>query len=418
MSGRLRRMLGALLGVGCLLGIVGGVGVTGVTGTPRAAQAAPTADPLDSFYDPPSPLPAGQPGDVIRAERTSFHVDPLHLLPTPADVWRIMYLSTSGTGERVAVTGTLLVPKAPWPGAGRRPLLTYALGSHGLGPQCTPSYQFRHGTEYEAGLVASYVNEGWAVVVTDYEHVHTDGFEIYLDTRSAAHSMLDAARAATQVSGGGVTTANPVAITGYSQGGHASSAAAELQPSYAPELPVRAVATGGVPADLREVAVNVDRTALFGGVPMTVASMHAVYPALSLSGFNATGQRALADARTLCMPAMVTRWGFHSATELTVGAKTIGQFLDANPDWANRIDEQRLGTRAPNVPALVYHGLEDPWVPYAVDRQLADDWRAKGADVTFTTYPVAEHIGAVIEAVPPVQTWLLVHTTGSTRAAA
>jgi hypothetical protein len=38
--------------------------------------------------------------------------------------------------------------------------------------------------------------------------------------------------------------------------------------------------------------------------------------------------------------------------------------------------------------------------------------------VTFTTYPVAEHIGAVIEAIPQVQAWLLVHTTGSTRAAA
>ncbi|HEX6444274.1 MAG TPA: lipase family protein [Streptosporangiales bacterium] len=415
MTRRRRRIVAALLGVACL---AGATGVIGPVGSPPPAQAAPATEAPDSFYDPPSPLPAGEPGDVLRAEPTSSHLDPLHLLPTPANVWRLMYLSTSGTGERVAVTGTLLVPRAPWLGAGRRPLLTYALGSHGLGPQCTPSYQFRQGTEYEAGLVASYVNEGWAVVVTDYEHVHTNGFEVYVNTRSAGQSVLDAARAATHVAGSGLTAANPVAITGYSQGGHASSAAAELQPTYAPELPVKAVATGGVPADLREVAANVDRTALFGTVPMAVASLHAVYPELSLSGFNATGQRALHDATTTCMPEMVTRWGFHSATELTVGAKTIGQFLDANPDWASRIDEQRLGTRAPHVPALVYHGLEDPWVPYAVDRQLADDWRAKGADVTFTTYPVAEHIGAVIEAIPQVQTWLFVHTTGTTGAAA
>lgn len=37
--------------------------------------------------------------------------------------------------------------------------------------------------------------------------------------------------------------------------------------------------------------------------------------------------------------------------------------------------------------------------------------------MTFTTYPVAEHISAVIEAIPQVQTWLFVHTTGSARAA-
>lgn len=413
MTRRCSGVLGALLGIACLVATAGAVDAA----APRDAQAAPAATVLDSFYDPPSPLPSGRPGDVVRAEPSTYHVDPLHLLPTPARVWRIMYLSTSGTGEPIAVTGTLLVPRTPWLGAGRRPLLTYALGSHGLGPQCTPSYQFRQGTEYEAGVVASYVNEGWAVVVTDYEHVHTNGFEIYVNTRSAGQSMLDAARAATRVTGSGLTAANPVAITGYSQGGHAAAAAAELQPAYAPELDVKAVATGGVPADLRKVAANVDRTALFGAVPMAVASLHAVYPRLSLDGFNARGRQALHDATTTCMPAMVTRWGFHSATELTVGAKTIGQFLDANPDWAKRIDQQRLGTRAPHVPALVYHGLEDPWIPYAVDRKLADDWRANGADVTFTTYPVAEHVSAVIEAIPQVQTWLFVHTTGSARAA-
>lgn len=412
MTGRRRRVLHALLGLACL------VATTAlIAGTPQHAQAAPAAA-LDSFYDPPSPLPAGKPGDIIRAEPSIYHVDPLHLLPTPARVWRIMYLSTSGTGQRVAVTGTLLVPRTPWFGAGRRPLLTYALGTHGLGPQCTPSYQFRQGTEYEAGVVASYVAEGWAVVVTDYEHVHTNGFEVYVNTRSAGQSMLDAARAATHVSGGGISAANPVAITGYSQGGHAAAAAAELQPTYAPGLDVKAVATGGVPADLRKVAANVDRTALFGAVPMAVASLHAVYPGLSLAGFDAKGTEALHDATTTCMPQMTAKWAFHSTTELTVGEKTIDQFLDANPDWAARVAEQRLGTHAPHVPALVYHGLEDPWIPYAVDRQLADDWQAKGADVTFTTYPVAEHISTVIEAIPQVQTWLLVHTTGSRARAA
>lgn len=381
------------------------------------AQAAPAAAAVDPFYTPPSPLPDGEPGDVIRAERTSVFLDPAHLLSPPADAWRVMYLSESGTGERVAVTGTLLVPRAPWLGRGERPLLSYAVGSHGMGPQCMPSAQFHAGTQYEFALINVWLLVGWAVFVTDYEHVGTSGHEVYVNSRSAGQSMLDGARAATGVTGSGIDDANPLAITGYSQGGNAAAAAAERQPSYAPELDLKAVAAGGVPADLRATASAVDRDVLAGTLPMTVGSLAAVYPELTLDGFNATGRAAVAEVKTQCIAETSTRWAFHSSTELTEGGKTIDEFLDDNADWAKRVEEQRVGRLRPGVPVLLYHGALDPWVPYAVGKRLADDWRGQGADVTFTTYPIAEHFGGLGEAIPQVQTWLLAQTTGSAKVA-
>jgi pimeloyl-ACP methyl ester carboxylesterase len=366
-----------------------------------ASPSAPAQSAIDPFYTPPSPLPSGSPGDLIRSERTT--VSPLPGIPLPGvNAWRLMYRSTSATDQQVAVTGTLMVPQMPWL-LGRRPVVSYALGSHGMGEQCTPSIQFRSGTQFELGVIGAYLAQGWAAVVTDYQRrpVHT-----FVNTRMAAHAVLDAARAAARVPGSGITAANPVAVSGYSQGGHAAAAAAERQPTYAPGLNLKGVAAGGVPADLRAVANAVERDVLFGVVPMAVASLSAAYPELPLDGLNDTGRAAIAQVTGQCIVETSAQWAFRSATELTVGGRTIDEFFASQPAWAARVDEQRIGRLRPGVPVLAYQGLLDPWVPHAVTQQLAADWCGLGANVRFRTYPIAEHFGGLGEAIPEVVLWL------------
>ena len=57
----------------------------------------------DAFYQPPDPMPAGEPGDVLRAE-------PVADGPEGARSWRILYRSTGMKGEPVAVSAMLVVP--------------------------------------------------------------------------------------------------------------------------------------------------------------------------------------------------------------------------------------------------------------------------------------------------------------------
>lgn len=380
--------------------------------SPSTASASPEVagqTASDPFYTPPSPLPPGSPGDLIRSETTTVSV--LLGIPYPGtNAWRIMYRSTSATDQPIAVTGTLMVPQAAWSGGGRRPLVTYALGTHGMGPQCTPSVQFRQGAQPELGVITNYLARGWAVVVTDYQRLpnHT-----YVNSKASGQAVLDAARAAARVSGSGLTSANPVGISGYSQGGNAAAAAAERQPAYAPELDLRGAAAGGVPADLVAVARAVDRDVLFGTVPMAVASLRTAYPELTLDGLNATGRAAVEQVTRQCIAETTTQWAFRSTTELTVGGRTIDQFLAAYPAWAARIDEQRIGRLRPTAPALVYQALLDPWVPHAVTQQLAAEWCARGANVQFSTYPIAEHFGGLIEAIPQVLSWLSARFAGA-----
>lgn len=142
-----------------------------MSGVPHALAA-------DPFSTPPDPLPAGVPGDIIRAEP----IVPRALawrLPGSGLAWRILYRSTNATGQAVAVTGTVILPR---PGAPRA-LVGLAPGTQGMADQCAPSRLLRQGLLYESAAITGMLERGWAVAMTDYEGLGTPGTHTY---RSAA----------------------------------------------------------------------------------------------------------------------------------------------------------------------------------------------------------------------------------------
>ncbi|MGH3359499.1 MAG: lipase family protein, partial [Nocardioidaceae bacterium] len=226
---------------------------------PAAEQVAPAASiaATDDFYDTPATLPDGD-GDVIRDEPSTFYLDPAKLIEADAHVRRVMYKSTDAHGDPIAVTGTVLVPEHDWIGDGERPLIGYAAGTQGLGDQCAPSRQLAAGSEYEGAFLEGLLTRGYAVALTDYEALGTEGVHTYMARASQGHAVLDAVRAARNLGLDGVPADGPVALSGYSQGGGASAAAAELAADYAPDLGVDAAYAGAVPADLPAVGRNLD----------------------------------------------------------------------------------------------------------------------------------------------------------------
>ena len=134
-----RRALSAAVATVSVLALV-------ALGPPQASAA--------SFYDPPSPLPAGSDGDVIRHEASTFYIDPVKLIKADAGVQRIMYRSTDTHGSPIAVTGTVLTPRSAWHGSGVRPIVSYAVGTQGEGDDCAPSKALATGFEYEGPFIA------------------------------------------------------------------------------------------------------------------------------------------------------------------------------------------------------------------------------------------------------------------------
>ncbi|WP_405491806.1 lipase family protein [Streptomyces sp. NBC_00096] len=362
-----------------------------------AALALSVAVPATTAHAGEEAGQAPRPGDIVSSEPSAFH--PLPLQPTNTRAWKIHYNSTTADGASNVVSGTVIVPQDGR--TGPRPLVTYAVGTVGMGDSCAPSNNLPYGTALEANLIQQLTLRGWAVVVTDYEGLGTPGVHTYTVGPSAGHAVLDAARAATRLPGTGLSASTPVGIMGYSQGGQASSWAAELQGSYAPELKVKGTATGGVPADLMKVADFNNGSYGSGLIFMAAAGQDAAFPELKLDSYlNAAGKVLVDGMKENCVAIDSIAGSFKRVSDLTTRNPL------AQPDWQARLNQSRLGGTAPAAPVYQYHALGDELIPYAVGRRLRSEWCAKGANVEFDTILVGEHVSGVITHSLEAGNWL------------
>ncbi|GAA0415420.1 lipase [Acrocarpospora corrugata] len=353
-----------------------------------------------------APAAAAGPGDVVEATPTTVYLAPGRLLEVPVRAWHLRYRSTSATGAATIVSGTLLVPKASYP-FGKRPVVGYAVGTHGLGDQCAPSRAMAEGTELELAFMSLMLLKGWAVAVTDYEGLGTPGQHTYMAGRSQGQAVLDSIRAATRTPGANVAAGGPVVIMGYSQGGSSAGWAAQLHSAYAPELKLRGVAAGGVPADLKAVADNLDGGPDFGLAAAAGVGLDAAYPELALENYlTDEGSALFADARDDCVGEIRSKLAGRQLAELTT-ADVMNR-----PDWRARLAENRLGGAKPSVPMFVYHGTGDEIIPIAVSRTLRREYCAKGANLLWTSVPAGSHVLGAVEGGPLAIAWLASRVLG------
>jgi pimeloyl-ACP methyl ester carboxylesterase len=368
-----------------------------------AVMAAPAA--ADDFYTPPATLPAHN-GDIVRSEPSTFYLDPLRTIRAPATVQRIMYRSTDAHGEPMAVTGTVLTPSKPWLGRGQRPVVGFAVGTQGLGDQCAPSRQLAAGSEYEGSFIAGLLQRGYGVAVSDYQGLGTPGVHTYVVRAATGHAVLDAVRAAQRLDAAGLPDAGPVALAGYSQGGGGSASAAELEPTYAPELDLKGAYAGAVPAELAAVARFLDGGPYAGFMLYAVNGLDEAYPELDAPGLlNAAGDAAFSASQSQCTVETVARYAFTRSSSLTTTGESISSVLQREP-YRSVVAEQRIGDRRPAAPALVIHSVADDVVPYGQGRDMARSWCAKGVGVRFDTSVAPTHVGAAVAAFPVAFGWL------------
>jgi hypothetical protein len=344
---------------------------------------------------------AAAPGEVISAQQMTVYADAAKLVAAPVAAWKVLYGSTSATGEAIAVSGAILVPKTAWTGPGERPIIGYSVGTHGMGDQCAPSYELGQGTETEFRTMNLLLQQGWAVAVTDYENLGTPGTHTYVVGRSEGHVALDVVRAAAHTPGSGLSASAPVGLWGYSQGGQSTGWAAQYAARYAPELHVKAAAAGGVPADFLRISRSADGGPAAGLVLDSYLGYDAAYPALQLEKYlNDAGRAAMTDLQDDCVTDAVARYALRPISDFTTSAP-----LDTAA-WQARFDDNRLGgTAKPSMPVYLYHGLVDEVVPYDQAAQLRREWCANGATVTWAAYP-GEHLTAYEEAAPVAALWM------------
>lgn len=407
----MKKSVSRLLAFGCGLALLGFAGPLGGTsagsghpagraaGQPGTAKNCSRAPSGLAFYVPPHPLPAGRHGDVIRCRRVAS--------PVPgARAWRILYLSTSVSGARTAVSGTVLVPGTAY--AGSRPVVAYASGTQGWGDQCAPSREMASGTYDEQFAVDNLLAQGWAVTVTDYPGLGTPGDETYAVGIPEGYAVLDSLRAATLVPGTGLSGRAQMAVEGYSQGGGAAGWAAQLQSRYAPGLRLRGVAMGGTPANLQAVAAHLNGSAFFAFLGGAALGFNAAYAARHLlSDLTGAGRAAMARLDKMCQEQALVTYAGKRIQDYTTGG--INPIHEAR--WQKVLTANDLGAARPRVPLLQYHGKADEVIPWPVESALHRQWCAKGVTTLFTSYP-GDHATTQIEAQTQVVTWLRARLAG------
>jgi pimeloyl-ACP methyl ester carboxylesterase len=170
-------------------------------------------------------------------------LDPALGLAMAGEQRRILYTATDGVGGKaqVVVSGAYFAPKGT-PPTGGWPLVAWAHGTTGIADVCAPSWNKR--SDRDAAYLNAWLEQGYAIVATDYQGLGTPGPHPYLAVRPEAYSVLDSIRAVLRAF---PSTANKVVVIGQSQGGGAVFATDGIAPEYAPDLNIRGSVATGVP---------------------------------------------------------------------------------------------------------------------------------------------------------------------------
>ncbi len=376
----------------------------GLLATASVASATPVEGPEGSeFYTPPTEVPAGVTGELVWYRPATVNLN----VTLPSNkAWSVLYQSSNQQGKPDFVTGTVIVPTAPWTGKGPRPLVTIGVGTQGLAQECAPSLQMAAGTEYDGSAIIAALRAGYAVAITDYEG-YTHKIPRYIVGKSEGQAVLDIVRAARELPEAGITASTPTIAWGYSQGGQAVSWAGELQPTYAPNVDLVGVAAGGVPGNLQAVAAFGSGSVAAAFSLDSVVGLQAAYGSeFNLSSFTTiTGGLALAPLLKECALASLAQFRGVKFETYTIGELSLEQVEEAHPNVKRIIEEQKLGTKPIPVPVYHYHGLEDEFVPVTQDVELHQAWCSLGVTDDFQLYP-GDHLLSDPTAVPYVMKWI------------
>ncbi|WP_245233900.1 S9 family peptidase [Mycobacterium sp. PS03-16] len=315
--------------------------------------------------------------------------------------YRIAYATVDQHDRPAVSTAAVFVPPGEAPRGGW-PVIAWAHGTVGLGDDCTPSALPRSPRDDE--YLTHWLEQGYAVVGTDYTGLGTPGLMSYLNSVASARALVDSVVAA---HGLAVPLSAKWAIVGQSQGGAAAVSGARWATEFSrgSGLDYRGVVATGTPANIERVVKHAGPDMVLPPELGPAANSYAAYivagfaeahPELDVDGvLTPAGRDAARLAETLCTPAL----------DEALRARTPADFFSAPltslPGAADALDRYLgIPTDGYDRPLLLGVGLRDRDVPPNSTLSFADELTANGQDVTLRVYPDQDHGGTVLASLP------------------
>lgn len=358
-------------------------------GTDKTLPTGPAAgdQALSPFYQWRGALPP-RAGVMLRTEPLAPQAE----LTAAGLSERILYSSTDARWQSgiIPVSGTLYLPRGEAPKGGW-PLVAWAHGTLGIADGCAPSWA-QHRPR-DATYLNRWLENGYAVVATDYQGLGGPGPHPYLIWQAEGRSILDSIRAALHAHPDRI--ANQVIITGQSQGSGSSIGASRIAADYAPELKIRAAIATGVVSSFPDGPYKLQDTALGAGSPSRFTVLRLIGGSLPDGGpppdslMSEKGRAVLQAARNGCVDEMR---GIEQREKIDAGNAFAMEpaRLEAMLKPATDMSPVKIG-----FPLFLGTGLADRTLPPRRQYAAAVALCSAGNALTWKTYPGITHNGTV-----------------------
>jgi hypothetical protein len=394
----------------------------GVAGAPASLARAAAAPARGSFYAYTGSRPLAQiaPGTVLKTRTLSYHVAGIAL---PVKVVQLLYRSAGALGQPTANVTSVLEPPVPslTPRA-----VSYQSFYDSLNPADEPSAQIAGGvtlgglvTDAESVVIAPLLLQGDTVIVPDTEGQTAD----FSSSPEYGVNTLNSIRAATNSPLTGVTKATPVGLFGYSGGAIATDWAAQLAPSYAPDVNRQLVgaAEGGVLVDPAHNLTYVDGSSIWAGIiPMAVIGIARGYHLDITPYLNSYGRQLFSSLQKASITNVLGQYPGLTFAQLVKPQYANPASIPILVKVENELNAGSLGS--PTIPMFIGQGADGTLegtpgnkpgigpgdgVMVAGDvRTLARDFCASGTTVDYTQYDALSHISTFPVWTPAALAWL------------
>lgn len=354
---------------------------------PTGTHSGPVPPTEDSFYTPPDGFEAAAPGSVLRQRAVPFSIasqgNPVNLDRS----YQLLYRTTDSFGNATATVTTLLVPHH----ADNTKLLSYQVAEDSAYLNCAPSYGLqlhsRPGASggAELSFIEAALEQGWFVAVPDHEGPKG----AFLANILAGHAVLDGIRAI-HASGNftGIAKHPRIVMWGYSGGSMATGFAAELQPTYAPQLDLVGAALGGTVPNISDNLPLINKSPFAGLFPPSLMGLSHEYPEVAdaLSSILVPEKRdAFERAGHICLIEDIKQFFNQDMNSY------LKNFSSVVTRFRAVLEANSMGAHAPQVPLYIYKGVKDEISPIADTDALVQRYCDSDSSVTYKRDLLANH---------------------------
>lgn len=307
-------------------------------------------------------------------------------------------------GALVYVSGEVYVPDGD-AGGTPRPLVIWNHGTSGTQDSCAPSRS--NLDENRVPALASLLDRGYVVAMSDYQGLGTPGGTEYLNGPSQGRAALDVARAVRNLPLAGA--GDQVAMYGFSQGGQTSLWAAHLAPTYAPELNLRGVvATAPAARQLALSFYDLKIPENSGYFISRMAGLAVGHPEVRLRDMLTPAGLEMLDAQT---------WDCYDIFRQASGMKepyAYPRALEPGSAWRKILEaNDAFLPVAASIPILIIQGDADVDVGVQLTRDVVRDLCTGGSQVEYRESLGVNHMDMNTQAAPLMADWFAARFAGT-----